>query len=506
MDRRRAGTSITGSQEVCDVAVIGGGPAGASIARLLVERGRRVIVIAPADDPGRGLAESLPPSARKALAAVGALEAVDAAGFCRSRGNTVWWGNDGERHEAFDSEPDAVGYQVWRPDLDRLLLDGAVTAGAIRYDATVRQVQCVSDTRVEVTCAGADGQGRRVIARFVVDASGRSGVVARQRGRRVCPVRTHAWVGLWRHPAPLSGRDLDTTLVESYADGWAWSVPVSPSTRCATVMIDPDRTAVVGDARLEARYLHELNKTRHLSAAVANGRLERVWGCDATFFETDVLGGPQHLVVGDAACFIDPLSSFGVKKALASAWTGAAVVHTCLDSPQMRGPALEFFTRRERELFRTKTRQSADYAREAASWHRTDFWRARAQPPAAIDDARVARTVDDPARVRAAFEQLKRGVNLRLRRAPSVRFEWQAAIQGQALALERAVVAPALPAGVRFMENVDVTRLVELADELRPVGDLFDGYCRHASPVPLPDFLKVLSVLVAGQALEPAEC
>jgi hypothetical protein len=47
---------------------------------------------------------------------------------------------------------------------------------------------------------------------------------------------------------------------------------------------------------------------------------------------------------------------------------------------------------------------------------------------------------------------------------------------------------------------------VELADDLRPIGDLFDGYCREASPVPLPDFLKVLSVLVAGQALEPAEC
>jgi glycine/D-amino acid oxidase-like deaminating enzyme len=148
---------MTGSQDSCDVVVVGGGPAGASIARLLAERGRRVIVIAPADDPGRGLAESLPPSARKALAAVGALEAVDAAGFCRSRGNTVWWGNEQERYEGFEIEPDAVGYQVWRPDLDRLLLDGAVTAGAVRYNATVRQVQYVSDTRVEVACAGASG-------------------------------------------------------------------------------------------------------------------------------------------------------------------------------------------------------------------------------------------------------------------------------------------------------------------------------------------------------------
>jgi hypothetical protein len=59
---------------------------------------------------------------------------------------------------------------------------------------------------------------------------------------------------------------------------------------------------------------------------------------------------------------------------------------------------------------------------------------------------------------------------------------------------------------VRFIDNVDLTRLVEIAAQYRQIGELFDGYCRRASPVPLPNFLKALSALVARRVLEPAGC
>src|SRR5262245_65418377 len=104
-----------------DVIVIGGGPAGAAAARLLALWGHSVRVLTKAADSGRGAAESLPPSTRKLLATIGVLDRVDRAGFYRTTGNTVWWG---ERHgdvERFD----AAGYQVFRPAFDRLLLTAA---------------------------------------------------------------------------------------------------------------------------------------------------------------------------------------------------------------------------------------------------------------------------------------------------------------------------------------------------------------------------------------------
>ncbi|PYR02046.1 MAG: hypothetical protein DMG00_29890 [Acidobacteria bacterium] len=109
-----------------DAVVIGGGPAGSAAARLLTTWGHDVVVLTTTPDRSRGLAESLPPSTQRVLAEVGVLDAVDAAGFYRSTGNTSCWASRERRVETFGS----LGYQIFRPDFDRLLLDRAAAAGA----------------------------------------------------------------------------------------------------------------------------------------------------------------------------------------------------------------------------------------------------------------------------------------------------------------------------------------------------------------------------------------
>lgn len=486
-----------------EVIVIGGGPAGAAIARLLAARGRSVRILSAAPDTHRCLGESLPPSARKSLAALGVLDAVEKAGFCTSRGNRVAWGADEPRLERFDGDAGTTGFQVWRPTLDRLLLEHAVAAGARFDSAVVRRVDVTSDARVEVgytTHAGATGRAR---TRFVVDASGRAGVIARKSGRRAHPVRTHAWIGLWRHEQPLSGWELETTLVESADAGWAWSVPVSPTLRCAAVMVDPDRTSNESPGSHERRYQNGIARTRLLREELVRATLIRAWGADATPYDTTSFGGPRHLVVGDAACFIDPLSSFGVKKALASAWNAAAVVETCLSTPDLQAAAIDFFAAEERAVYESQLAQSAKHASRARAAHQSEFWTARTFE-AAVDQSTSA--AGDPERVKAAFEALRAEERARVRRSASARFTMKAAIKGHAIALERAVTAASMPVAVRYLESVDLPTIVDLAADGREVGELFDRYCRTAAPVPLPSFLKALSVLVAGQALEAATC
>ena len=77
----------------CDVAVVGGGPAGASAGRLLASWGHTVSILTKGDGPRQSLAESLPPSCSRVFDAVGVREAIDAAGFLETRGNTVCWGD-----------------------------------------------------------------------------------------------------------------------------------------------------------------------------------------------------------------------------------------------------------------------------------------------------------------------------------------------------------------------------------------------------------------------------
>ena len=111
-------------------------------------------------------------------------------------------------------------------------------------------------------------------------------------------------------------------------------------------MVDPDRTRFACDGSLVRRYLGELAKTRHIGGLLDGAVLNRVWGCDASLYDTSESGGPRQLIVGDAGSFIDPMSSFGVKKALTSAWMGAAVVRTCLTDPAIE-PAARGMLKRE---------------------------------------------------------------------------------------------------------------------------------------------------------------
>lgn len=488
-----------------EVTVIGGGPAGASVARLLALRGHRVTVASRGIDDRRGIAETLPPSTRKVMAAVGILDAVENSGACRNVGNAVWWGGGEGRIEDFRAPDDGLGLQIWRPDFDRLLAAEAVAAGVTWKTGNVSDVH-FADDRVETAVVDRAGRVERLVSSFVVDASGRSCVLGRPSRQPIPGRRTHAWIGCWSQPSSIVPAGDTRTLVETTDDGWVWSVPVSVGERCVTVMVDPERTRFAATGSLERRYRAELAKATHIGALLAGATLQRVWGCDASLYETADLGGPRHLLVGDAASFIDPLSSFGVKKALTSAWMGAAVAHTCVIDPSMESPARELFAAREREAFTSSVRLSADYARQAAAHHDTAFWHARCQVP---DAFRVEATTAAPVaegEVAKAFADLRSRPAVSLRPAAGVRFEWQAAFHQDRVALERAISAGAFARPLRFIENVDLTCLVEIATRHSQVGDLFAGYCRRAAPVPLPNFLRALSVLVASRVLEPVDC
>ena len=66
------------------------------------------------------------------------------------------------------------------------------------------------------------------------------------------------------------------------------------------------------------------------------------WTCDASVYDAPRPGERGVLLVGDAASFIEPLSSAGVKKALLSAWRAAVVTNTCLAKPEMADAAVDF--------------------------------------------------------------------------------------------------------------------------------------------------------------------
>jgi flavin-dependent dehydrogenase len=489
-----------------DAVVIGGGPAGAVIGRLLASWTHSVRILAKAPDRSRGLAESLPPSTRKLLAEVGVLDAVERAGFYRTTGNTVWWASSDPRVETFDPSGQLAGFQVFRPDLDRVLIDSAADAGArVCDDATVRRVR-LDDEPFAVVEYEERGRRSAVSCRFVLDCSGRAGVLGQHYRQPEPRHRLYALVGVWRRsedPVGWGLTDETHTLVETYEDGWAWSVPISASTRHVGTMVDGTSPRVVAGRALRDAYETEIRKTARLAPLLEAATLEHVFACDASLYSAYVYGGRRFLLVGDAGSFIDPLSSFGVKKALASAWVGAIVAHTCLAHPDRQPVAVDFFSGWEREVYGTHLRRSRDFARAAHARHPHPFWALRAETevnPPALDEAELLHHPD----VRSALEALKERPAIDLNLNDQIQFVQQPVIRGREIVLEDALPMGAAGApAIRFLGNVDLLGLARMTSDHRQVPDLFDAYCRTFPSVPLPALLAGLALLVAKEILRP---
>jgi flavin-dependent dehydrogenase len=443
-----------------DVLIIGAGPAGSTAARLLAEWGYQV-AIATAPPPRNSMAECLPPSTRKVFQFLGIENAIEAAGFYRTAGNTVWWGGSSRRVEPYAS---GFGYQVLRRDFDALLLDLARSAGA--------QIG-----------------GERPDARFVLDCSGRAGVLARSYRVKAKNSRTVALCGVWRSDRGWKLPDASHTLVEAYEDGWAWSVPLSPEVRHIAFMVDPAATKMVREQGLARAYAAQMEKTRVFRRIFAHSVLECApWGRDASPYTSRQFSAPGLLLVGDAGSTIDPLSSFGIKKAMVSAWAAAVVVNTCLRRPEMQAAALGYFDARERQVYEGYRKQSSDWAR-AASDGAQPFWSLRSDVEQAEDK--------DGAGDRAALAALRKKASIRLRPAEGVAMERKPGIEGREVVLREALNAPGLAEPIDFIANVNAPKLLEIAPSCAQVPDLFEAYNRIAPPVALPHFLAALSRLLA---------
>ena len=484
-----------GVDVVVDVVVIGGGPAGSAVGRTLASWGHSVVILTAASDRSRGLAESLPPSTQKLLDRIGALGAVERAGFYRATGNTAWWASREPRVERFD----APGYQVFRPEFDRVLLDVSSEAGAdVRCDARVRAVGF--DDRGAHVDYEYRGTASTVDARLVLDCSGRAGVIARRFRCAQAGHRTYSIVGVWQRDA-WDLPDPTHTVVETFDDGWAWSVPIDPATRHVGVMVDGVSSRAAGGV-LESAYRAELANTHAVRALLEGAALQRVWACDASLYRSDVYSGDRFLLVGDAASFIDPLSSFGVKKALASAWIGAVTAHTCLLHPDRRAAALDFFSNWERRIYLTNLLRSRNFARDAYELHRRPFWAVRSavevEPvPGEIDEESLFRAPD----VQAAFERLKSNTSLTLTPGDAVSLKKRSLIRDREIVVDDAIALPEAPEGVRFIAGVDLLKLAETACRHGQVSDLFEAYCYSCGAVSMRNLLGTLSLLIARRVL-----
>jgi flavin-dependent dehydrogenase len=361
-----------------DVAVIGGGPAGATIATRLAQMGHRVCLVERSQFPRRRLGESLTPGVLPLLETTGARGLVESAGFPSARHVDVDWGAGASRREM---PAGAGGLLVDRGRFDALLLDHARAAGVDVLQPALARVPERRDGAWRIPVDAEDGRVE-LTARFVAFAGGRS---PRPRALRTGrpTLALHAW---W-----TGGRLPDAPRIVAGYEGWSWGVPIPDGTYDTLVFVD-QAAAADGPREPVAQRFHRLVRASGLLDGCEAPRLTGpVRAAIATpWLEADCVA-PDSIRVGDAALALDPLSSSGVQKALQSAVSGAIVVNTLLRRPEDAELAMTFHRDALRRAYERHAAWTTGHYAAAAAHRDGRFWRDRAAAPVPVAAAPYAR-------------------------------------------------------------------------------------------------------------------
>ena len=367
-----------------DVIVIGGGPAGSAAATMLARKGWQVIVLEREQFPRDHVGESLLPASIPVLEELGALPAVENAGFLPKYGATMVWGSGDAPWSWYFKETSQRyphSYQVWRPEFDKILLDNAKEQGVTVLEGhQVIEVIFDGDEAIGVEFTNSNGVPGEAQCRFVVDASGQSTLLARH-------LETKKWDPFFQNLAvyayftgakPLPEPDQNNIFIESYRYGWLWSIPLHTGRTSVGVVVD-SKIGQEGIQQNGAKAFLEaqLAQSNHTKAMLADAQMDSEPNVVMDWsYTAEKLFGPGYIIAGDAACFVDPLFSSGVHLALMSGVLAAAYVTTALKEPTMAEAAGEVY----QELYLKEYNQFREMARLFYSSNLSEesyFWEAR---------------------------------------------------------------------------------------------------------------------------------
>ena len=334
----------------CDVLVIGGGPAGSTIAAVLAERGRDVVLLEKAHHPRFHIGESLLPANVQLFDKLGLREEVERFGMAKYGVEFV---SPTHEHQAMVEFAEAwdksmpYAWQVRRSELDELLFRSATKKGARAFEGCrARKVEFVAGGAT-VESELDDGAKKTWRARFVVDASGRDTLLANQLRCKHKNTKHNSsalyahFKGAKRLPGKLEGN----ITILWFEHGWFWFIPLADGTTSIGAVCWPyylkSRTKPLPEFFADTIALCPALGERLAGAELVS----EVHATGNYSYSSSHASGERYLMLGDAYAFIDPVFSSGVYLAMQSGFAGADVVETALDKPRALAGARRRFER-----------------------------------------------------------------------------------------------------------------------------------------------------------------
>lgn len=350
-------TSKIAANHDCDIFVIGGGPAGSTIATLLAKRGFDVVLAEKDTHPRFHIGESLLPMNLELFEQLGVHEQIREIGVRKPGVEFNSPAHDRPVTLNFSDAWDKTythAYQVRRAEFDKILFDNCVESGVqAMQECRVSHINFPTEGGVSITTTDADGE-QQLRARYLVDASGRDTFL----GNRFAIKRRnrqHATAALYGHfegARRLPGDAQGNISLFWFDHGWFWFIPLRDGTTSVGAVCTPEYLRTRGSNPSQF-LLQTIALCPELNARLEPARL--VTDATATgnySYDSSQMTGERYLMVGDAYAFVDPVFSSGVYLAMRSAFMGADVVETCLCDPASAARARRRFEKTVRHALR----------------------------------------------------------------------------------------------------------------------------------------------------------
>ena len=322
----------------CDVLVIGGGPAGSTVSSLLSEKGWKVVLLEKDNHPRFHIGESLLPMSLPILDRLGVRDKVEKIGMIKRGAEFVSQYHNGSSATYYfkgaRNKNHPYAFQVRRAEFDHILLNNSKEKGTkVLEGVRVTSVDLDSNGMCLITAEYGDGQPIEWESRYVVDATGRDSFLAKKLGTRRSN-SSHNTSAIYSHFKDVErrqGDDEGNISIYWFDEGWFWMIPLSNGTMSVGAVCLPEYLQNC-KKDLDQFLLDTISRSPDVNRRMQNARMTITTKATGNYsYYSDLLVGKNHILVGDAFAFIDPIFSSGVHLALTSATHAIDVIEAALN-------------------------------------------------------------------------------------------------------------------------------------------------------------------------------